>query len=546
MYIGMFIKRNLKYIYTGILAAVLLYASWPLFEKGFIPTHDGEYHIIRFWQFYRMLSNGALFPRWAPDLNSGYGLPLFIFHYPFPNYIGAFFHLFGVTFVDSFKLALAIGYIFACASCFSWLKKLFSLFAATCAAIIFSVIPYWFVEIYVRGSVGEVWAIAWFFAALNAVEKKHPIILALCCALIIVSHNILAMLLIPTVFIYVFIRNRSLLVSVATGILLSSYFWLPAIFERGFMTGLNTVDYKDHFVQLFQLLIPSWGTGFSVREMTSDEMSFQIGIVPMFIMLFAMFCKATQLAKFFLILLCIAVVLTLEVSQPIWSWLGFMQFIQYPWRLLVFTLPVTAYLAASVVERCPRWLSVVLSILAVLFSTGYMRPVIYAPRNDEYYLTRPEFTDGTSSIGNSFSTIWTGWKKDRSLAKITTLGSAQITEKHIQPLTYDFMVNAKDDSKITVHTLYYPGWKVSVDGKDAAIDYEKQGIIEFDVSAGLHTVLVYFTQTLARKIGCFLSLFGWAILSLQYAYCHKYYTYVWRSQPAGDRAVYKRTRKRAR
>lgn len=518
----MFTKRNLNYLYTGILAAVVLFASLPLFGHGFIPTHDGEYHIIRFWQFFKMLSNGNVFPQWAPDLNSGYGMPIFIFHYPFPNYVGAFFHLIGSSLTNSFQLTLAAGYILACFACFSWLKKMFSLFAATVATIVFSVIPYWFVDIYVRGSVGEVWAIACFFAALNFIERKQHILLSVVLAILILSHNIMAMLFIPVICIYAYIRNPKSIIFIFTGILMSSYFWFPALVEQKYMTGLNSVNYKDHFVQLFQLLIPSWGTGFSVREITSSEMSYQIGVIPMLVILLTLFHKPT---KFFFVLFFSAVILTLEISLPIWNLLPFLQLIQYPWRLLVFILPVTAYLAATVAETYLRWIAAGLSILAVFFSVAYMRPVVYAPRSDMYYLTRPEFTDGTSSMGNSFSTIWTGWKKERSFEKITTQSTALISNQHLKLLLYDFTVEAKEDSKITIHTLYFPGWVVSVDGKNTIIDYEKQGIIEFYVPAGKHNVMVYFGQTTVRKIGCFLSLFGWAILSLQYAYRNKHHSY---------------------
>ena len=162
----------MKKVIALITIIAVLYAVLPLFGKNYIPTHDGEYHIIRFWQFAKMLSSGYVFPRWAPDLNSGYGIPLFMFHYPFPNYIGALFHLFGISFVDSFKLELAFGYLMAVFACFLWLSRLFRLFAAFVGTVIFSVIPYWFVDIYVRGSVGEVWAIAWFFVALVALERK--------------------------------------------------------------------------------------------------------------------------------------------------------------------------------------------------------------------------------------------------------------------------------------------------------------------------------------------------------------------------------------
>ena len=50
------------------------------------------------------------------------------------------------------------------------------------------------------------------------------------------------------------------------------------------MVGLNSVSYADHFPDLFQLLFPSWGTGFSGVGITADEMSYQIGIVPLLVL----------------------------------------------------------------------------------------------------------------------------------------------------------------------------------------------------------------------------------------------------------------------
>ena len=92
--------KNLKKIHTKIILITLvfvvavLWASLPLFGKAYIPTQDGEYHIIRIVEFARMLGRGYIVPRWAPDMNSGYGIPIFNYQYPLPNYIGSFVRLF--------------------------------------------------------------------------------------------------------------------------------------------------------------------------------------------------------------------------------------------------------------------------------------------------------------------------------------------------------------------------------------------------------------------------------------------------------------------
>lgn len=496
-------------------AAVVLYAVIPLISGGFIPTHDGEYHIIRFWQFFRMLEFGYLIPRWAPDLNSGYGIPLFTFHYPFPNYAGALFHGIGLSFVDSFKLVMATGYVLGITACFLWLRRLFGGWAAGLASVVCATVPYWFVDIYVRGSVGEILAIAWFFLALFAVERGGTILLSISGALLILSHNIMALVLMPVLLAYLYIRNRKLWWSVCVSLLLSAFFWIPALAERGFVTGLNTVDFRDHFPELFQLLVPSWGTGFSVRELTSDEMSFQIGIVPMFVVLIGLLVKkgrdkkgVSGLSAFFAILFTVSVLLILRISEPVWEAIPFLQLIQYPWRLLAVVIPVSAYFAAFVAARVPRWIAVTLAAFSVILSFGYMRPVTYAPRTDEYYLSRPEFTDGTSSLGNTFSTVWTSWKRLRAAEKIQVpAGVSLVSSEVITPLKIHATVDVPDDSSIRINALYYPGWQVTDNGVSVPIDY-RDGVIDIALPTGRHVISAELKETRTRQAADMLSLGG--------------------------------------
>ena len=77
------------------IAIFSLIATLPLFHQGLLPTHDGEYHVVRFYEFHKMISDGVWYPRWAPDLLYGLGVPLFNYVYPLPNYVASFLHFFG-------------------------------------------------------------------------------------------------------------------------------------------------------------------------------------------------------------------------------------------------------------------------------------------------------------------------------------------------------------------------------------------------------------------------------------------------------------------
>src|SRR4030042_2484766 len=184
----------------------------------------------------------------------------------------------------------------------------------------------------------------------------------------------------------------------------------------------------------------------------------------------------------------------LDPSQWIWEHIPFFPFIQYPWRLLSIFLPSVAFIAAWVASRVKwKWIRVGLAIAAILFSLSYIRPVQYEPRTDAHYLSRKEFTDGTSSLGNTFSTIWSTWKKQKGKDKVEVVsGSAKISASSFTLLVYTFTVQADISSVVRVNTLYYRGWTVDVDRKEVRGDYKKDGTMLFSVPSGANAIHVYF------------------------------------------------------
>ncbi len=449
------------------------YAVWPLFGARYIPTHDGEYHIIRIVEFAKMLSRGYIVPRWAPDLNNGYGVPLFNYFYPLPSYVGSLVRAFTGDAVRAFQMSVGLGYIALAAGAYLWLTLLFGAIPALVGTIVAAFTPYVFVDMYVRGSIGEVWAIAIVFWFLWAAEKKRTLLLAVTYGLLILAHNILALVFTPFVIGYLVVRERPYWQSLALGLALSAFFWLPAIAESGYVVGLNTVNFREYFTDLAGLLIPSWGTGFSGAF--TNPMSTQIGVVPLAVIAGAMLTrKRTKLQLFFLVSAIIALFLTLPWSGFLWEIAKPLQLVQYPWRFLSFVVPAAGFFAASWVSRIKRApLGIIVAAAAVLASAGYARPVTYAPRDEAYYVSRPNFMNGTSSLGNSFSTVWTGWRRERN----------------------------PDDP---IHTLYFPGWKAYVDGKEAAIQNDR-GIIRVP-GADAKNVRLRFTETPVRLLADIISI----------------------------------------
>ncbi len=278
------------------------------------------------------------------------------------------------------------------------------------------------------------------------------------------------------------------------------------------MVGLNTVNFRDHFVQVYELLVPSWGTQFSGSGALGNKISFQLGIAPILALLGAAWSQRRQKNKkirqlFFLFtgILAVSVAFMLPVSRGIWELVRPLQLVQYPWRLLSFVVPVSAFTAACWVHSMKRqWWGIFLGVVALLFAASYARPVQYEPRNEAYYLSRPNFTDGTSSTGNSFSTIWTGWKTTRPEISYPVSGSY---------LDRNYQVQMHESGDVALPILYFPGWKATLDGSEMAIDYQKDGTIHVAVPEGTHTVRAYFTETPIRKIADIISIVSLVVLA---------------------------------
>ncbi|MBI5449391.1 hypothetical protein HY948_03700 [Candidatus Gottesmanbacteria bacterium] len=212
--------------------------------------------------------------------------------------------------------------------------------------------------------------------------------------------------------------------------------------------------------------------------------------------------------------------------MPIWEWIPILTNLQYPWRLLSVVIVATPFLTATIFSRL-RWRMVFIGamILTVILSFSYTKPVLYAPRPDEYYLSKREFTDGTSSLGNSFSTVWSPWKSSRAVRLVDVVqGKGTVTVQSKKPLSVLLAADMKEDAMVRVNILYFPGWVVMIDGKKQAIDYKKDGTISFLVGKGSHIIRVLFTETPVRvgadllSLASLLYLSGLSILKRYYAH----------------------------
>lgn len=524
--------------YFIIFGAVLL-ATFALFHPGLPPTHDGEYHVIRFYEFYKVLSDGVLYPRWAPDLNNGYGIPLFNYVYPLPNYAAALLHFFGLGFIDSFKMSMVIASLLGAIFFYLWIKEIWGSISGVVASIFYIFSPYRLVDVYVRGSVGELWALAFFpgflWVVTNALKKQDvrwSVLSACFLAATILSHNILAVIFVSFALVYIaylFLTNankKSMLVHIAIiyilGIGLSAIFWLPALVETKYVDGLQVFEIGNNFPELYQLIIPSWGTGFSAGAL-ENQMSFQIGIanlLAIFISLFAILKrknKNKKLITFFLILFFITMLFMLKISSQIWEIMPLIRYFQFPWRLLSVEIIIASFLAGSVVAIYKNRIFLILFIiLPILLGISYAKPAYYMLRPDSYYTTRSNFIDGTNSPGNAFNIKTFNRQLQKKDTKVQASGGGMIIKQSMQQTRYQFIVTGKNISNIVINTAFFPGWKAFIGSSRLDIARTRDGLMSIQSPQGEHIITMKFDNTLVQTIAAFISIFSALLLLLVY------------------------------
>jgi hypothetical protein len=553
----MHIKFILKVLFFLILTFV---ATHVYFHPGFPYTHDGENHLARFASYKQAIREGQFPPRFAPNLFSRYGYPVFNYNYPLANILSLPFSFGHLNYEITFKI-LAIGAIFLGAGgTWEWLRVIGSQKKGRVVGVLFYIFsPYLFSTILFRGNIGEIFALGllpWVFWGLEQVRiaewdwKKIIFSISIWSAFLL-SHNVTVVFTLPLLIVYLFARQlwrdkggRRLLIIGLIGVGLTLWFWLPALAEKSFIVvddaNVNS-QVLQHFPTLSQLLFAPLRFGFSQKG-SIDGLSFGLGMAQvssLFLgtILLAKYIFALTLKKIsfepyrrqryyllaVVVILCwILFIAQLSLIAPIWSVLLFIaKYLQFPWRLgifwSIFIIPVTAF---TFEELSKKW-QLLFLLLIVWQAVGMYRvkPADFFHRTNEDY---DYFTQSTSTNNENRARTFTytfagDWQPTAQIesgeGKIDVLvwkGSSRTYRSHL-----------KSDSTIIEPTMNFPGWQTvvtnQVTGQKQIVNYISSptidGRIAYSLPAGDYLVKSVFTQwTWARIIGNTVSLISGFVL----------------------------------
>lgn len=508
---------------------LLLFSLIPLvglLHPGLPITHDGQDHVARIANFYKNLSEGNIVPRWAGNLNWGYGHPILMFLYPLPSYLASIFHFLGFSLIDSLKLVFGLSYIASGFAMYLWIKEYLGEKAGLAAGILYTFAPYRFVDLYVRGAIGEHVAFVFpplilYFLLKFSKESRSIYLLgiSLSFASLVLSHNAISLMFLPIVFLYAFyliLRSNKdklklsldYLISYAAGFGLSAFFWMPAFFE-GKYTLRNIVtsnDYTSRFVNIESLIYGPWNYG------GTGQFTTQVGILQLAVVILALFLtiylfrkkdrnwivSAALLVGFFASLFIMT-----SSSLPIWEKITTIQKFQFPWRFLTlsvfFTASLGGFLIGSIEKRFKLLALGVVVILALFLNKDYWHANGYLNKSDSFF---NNVYNGTTDTGES-APIWSvRFMEKRPKAHIEVIsGRADIRELERTSTSHKYEVTSYLPTRIRENTLYFPGWRITVNGKPVNIEFQdpaNRGLMTFFVEKGKHIIEVEFGETKLR------------------------------------------------
>lgn len=520
------IKDNFFLILIVLISLVYLI---PIIQPGFFIGHDNVSQVARTAARIKALTDGQMPPRWAGDLNYGYGHPGLIFFYSLSGYLGSFLYFLGISLEDGYEFLMGATFVLSAIFFYLWASQFLKKEIAFVSALFYGLEPYSFLDVFVRAHLGESLGLVFIPLVLYSIERnlKKPsfyltIFGGIAQALFIHSHSILSFMFIFVFFGYILLRglgNKKVLVYclgiLAIGILLSAYFWIPALSESRYINSKIFLSdwYKGHFLNLSNIIYSKWGFGSNVNE--PGGLSAQIGPLHFLFSILSVLIlikkrKEWIVVLFWLSIFVLGVFMSMSFSDFLWSRIHFLQQFQFPWRFIAIT-SFSASVLTGYTLQIFNSRKLLIASLIILLVLGIPMAKVWKneSKGDAYYFNYP----GTAAYHNEATTIWVEgdayeYPKDR-IELIA--GEGKILKFKRKSNLHTLTVDSKTNVKILDNTVYFPGWQVFVDGKKTPIEFQDvnhRGLITFSVPKGMHHIEVVFKESAVRLFSNMVSLFS--------------------------------------
>lgn len=525
------IKLLSKYLWHLALITIGLFLVSAIFRTGWYASHDGIFHIYRTEEALNMLKLGEFPLRWAGNFDQGFGIPLFTFVYPLPYYITSIISYFTSSII-AVKILTVLAYLLGGLGIFQLFKKKGDMLAFA-LALIYLMTPYQFLNVFVRGALGEILALGlmpWVLYSFSLiVEDKsrlkwyHPIPLAL----LLIAHNFLGILFSVFLIGYLFFQKNQksqAIINLLISFGLAAFFLIPMIGEKNILYSYIHPDlnfrFDQHFVYFKQLIYSKWDYWYSLPG-PDDGMSFQLGFTQMILaglgIIYAIFNrKRTKLDIYLIVAYLGSIFLMLSRSYPIWHAVTILQSIQFPWRFLFMPAILTPLLAFPVLlSISKKKYFPYLLLVIIIFNFGnvrnYRRPIKFFDLTEYTDLYRLYYNKTSTTFRTEILPKWSvPSERYKSEELLVNSGNMIIDSLTTDPLSVVTTINNKPDEsegRVTILRNYYPGWTATMDGKKKIeLTPTDEGMIYLRPELGVHKYVIKIGNTPLEQFANLISL----------------------------------------
>ena len=550
-------KRSRSILLDLLPVVAVIVSSVPFIILGFPDGHDSIFGLVRVAEFKSSLVNGQLPPYWGNNLYGGYGSPIFLFYAPVYLFVSTICSVLARSIAGGMILAVIIFSLVAVFGAKLMLQEALgehtfdTRAASRVAAYFFILNPYLLGDIFLRNAFSEYAALCISPSAVyGLLSIRHRplvggLILATSLALIILAHNITALVITPLTLATAFVLYplpgsqsswRMVISNIGLGLGLAAFFWIPAIYYVPLVRSDLLVAGFGDFHKNFQSL----GYFFGHYEFFSTGLL--TPLVIMFVACSLLFArKKTELPSRNLLVFAFAcsllfLFLQTRASARIWATVPYMPYFQFPWRMMGPLALVTSILAGlSFAHLCrgkPRKIIVFRELLFLLLCVLDAIPHLNAARplpnqilGELSFILNPENIKNFA-LSATYSDEYlprfadpNGWRSERPKVGPIIRAIPPVEVKVVEDTGTKVILetNTEIPARLQLGRWFFPGWTCTLNGEVHELQSTSIGSLELSVPASLNRIVLELRPPLLRRMTLWVSLVslgGWFVMLL--------------------------------
>lgn len=543
-----------------ILLVIALWFGRPFLSSTLVNGHDTEVHGVHLANYYLALKQGQLPPQWAPNMNHGFGYPVFIYSYHLPYILG----LVPYALTNSVEIGMNFTYLVALlAAIFGIYFLVWSLSdrkVGVLASLVFVLSPYYLFDLYIRGSISDLLFISflpWVLFFLSKPKKLSAfdhLGLMLSLVAMMLSHQSAYLVGLPLLLSWVWLRmkidksERSVVVSkvipIIFSLLITAFYWLPAIAEVNLIevAGSSHSSTQSGFINLKNIFWSLWDCADFCYTGQARPLPTFAGPVVLFLLSLSAyvlwFSKNKKLKQedrlelvFWLSIAVVTFILMSPISLVVWKNLPLAGMIEFPWQLL--WLPtLSAAMSLAILSKSYSYASkigmVVISLIVGQSLFGLVMWKVPQSRFSKSLIDWLHFGEITSNYEGVLPKTFDSHKSLKLDDRVIVRAVGEMIFPDIrqeEPNSYGqsdisfwsgtemrYVVNAPQTGYAVQRTMYFPGWRAKVNGEETDIFYtdeEFPGRILLPIEAGESQIEAYYEgKTWPRQLAKVLFVVG--------------------------------------